>query len=469
MSADAPRTIAALAQALRARELTAETVTEQCLHHIAERDGSVNAFITVLGDEARARARELDHHASSGHWQGPLHGVPIAIKDLIDVRGTVTTAASRLRRDARPAETDAPLVIALRDAGAILIGKTNLHEFALGTTSEESAFGPVRHPLDPNRSPGGSSGGSAAAVLAQMAYGAIGSDTGGSIRIPAAACGIVGLKPATGEISTRGVIPLSTTMDTVGPLCRTVEDAAIVYQALLGSARPVLQPLPAAGLRIGVLRGYFTALLEPQVAHGFEEAVRRCADAGATLDEVSIPHAGDIAPVYLHILLSEAAAYHARSLESRPDDYAPNVRLRFEMGRYILAEDYVRALRGRDVLREEVNAALAGRHALLLPSLPLPAPRIGVTSVKFGSSEEPLRNLMLRLTQLFNLTGHPAIAVPCGKTIEGLPVSAQLVGPENNTANLLAAAMALEPHLTPARFDGHAIPTQPPSVDRPSA
>jgi aspartyl-tRNA(Asn)/glutamyl-tRNA(Gln) amidotransferase subunit A len=445
-----PRTITDLARAIRAREVTAEAVTERCLDQIAQRDPSINAFIAVLADDARAAARQADRELAAGRDRGLLHGIPISIKDLFDLRGTPTTAASRVRQD-HQAAADAPTMVRLREAGAVMVGKTNLHEFALGTTNEESAFGPVRHPLDPNRSPGGSSGGSAASVVAGMAYASIGTDTGGSVRIPAAMCGLVGLKPALGDVTVEGCVPLSTSLDHVGPLCRSVADARLLYDVLRGAGEHAPRPPAAAvtAMRVGVLREYFTAILDPQVAAAFESACARLRDAGAVLEDVTIPHAGDIAPIYLHIALAEAAAYHAKTLESRGDQYTPNVRLRLEMGRYILAEDYVRALRGREVLRGEVNAALAGRDVLLLPSVPVPATKLGATVVRVGANEEPVRNITLRLTQLFNITGHPAITVPSGKTIEGLPIGAQLVGPEHDTATLLAAAAALEPYLGP--------------------
>ena len=443
-----PRTIAALARALQAREVTSESVTTACLDRIAERNPSINAFITVLASEALSQARDADRELAAGRHRGPLHGVPISLKDLFDVAGVPTTAASRVR-DGHVAHRDAAVVAALREAGAVFVGKTNLHEFAFGTTNEDSAFGAVRHPLDPSRSPGGSSGGSAAAVLDGMSFASIGTDTGGSVRIPSAACGLVGLKPSLGEISVDGVVPLSTTMDHVGPLCRSVEDAAAVYDVLRRQAPSALGSRDVRGLRVGVLRGYFTALLDPQVAATFDAACARLMDAGARLENVDLTHTGDIAPIYLHIVLAEAAAYHAKTLESRGDDYTPNVRIRLEMGRYVLAEDYVRSLRGRDVLVREVDAALHGRDVLLLPSLAVPATKLGAATVRIGAVEEPVRNVMLRLTQLFNVTGHPAISVPCGKTIESLPVGAQLVGASGGTRALLEVAAAVEPYLGP--------------------
>jgi aspartyl-tRNA(Asn)/glutamyl-tRNA(Gln) amidotransferase subunit A len=448
MSAES-RTIAELGRAFRAREVTAEAVTEQSLQQIADRNPSINAFITVLADQALADARAADRDLAGGRDRGPLHGVPISLKDILDVAGAPTTAASRVRQG-HVAREDAEVVKRLRTAGAVFVGKTNLHEFALGTTNEDSAYGPVRHPLDPNRSPGGSSGGSAASVLADMAFASIGTDTGGSIRIPSAACGLVGLKPEIGEVPTTGIVPLSRTMDHVGPMCRSVEDAAILHEVLVARAKaPTPRPdaRDARGMRVRVLRGYFSALLDPQVASSFEASCERLRGAGVVLEDAEIPHASDVAAIYVHIVLAEAAAYHAKTLESRPEDYTVNVRLRLEMGRYILAEDYVRALRGRDLLRNEVDAALSGCDALLLPALAVPATRLGAAMVRVGGSDEPVRNITLRLTQLFNVTGHPAISVPCGKTSEGLPIGAQLVG--IRTAELLETALALEPYLGP--------------------
>src|SRR5688572_11830715 len=350
MSASA-HTIAELARAIRAGEATAETAAQNCLERIAERNPAINAYIAILADQALAQAKHADAELKSGRDRGPLHGVPISLKDIIDLDGVSTTAASKVRHG-HVAPDDAPVVARLREAGAVFLGKTNLHEFAFGTTNEDSAFGLVRHPLDPNRSPGGSSGGSAASVLDGMAYASIGTDTGGSVRIPSAACGLVGLKPSLDEVPIGGVFPLSKTMDHVGPLCRSVEDAAIVHDVLCGRAPSNGSPRNVNGLRIGVLRGYFTTLLDPQVAAAFETTCKALTAAGAALEEVQVPHAGDIAPIYLHIVLSEAAALHAKTLDSHAEDYNPNVRLRLEMGRYILAEDYLRALRGRDVLIE---------------------------------------------------------------------------------------------------------------------
>jgi aspartyl-tRNA(Asn)/glutamyl-tRNA(Gln) amidotransferase subunit A len=243
---------------------------------------------------------------------------------------------------------------------------------------------------------------------------------------------------------------LSRTLDHVGPLCRSADDAAILFDVLRGQAPMDLPPLRAAsGVRLGILRDYFLSLLDPQVAASFERACDRLRAHGVTVDQVAIPHANDAAPVYLHIVLPEAAAYHAKTLDSRPDQYTPNVRLRLEMGRYILAEDYARAFRGREVLKQEVDTALDGYDALLLPALAIPAPKLGAASVKVGAAEEPVRNITLRLTQLFNLSGHPAITLPCGHTVEQLPTGAQLVGHHGRTRELLEVARSLEAYLDP--------------------
>jgi aspartyl-tRNA(Asn)/glutamyl-tRNA(Gln) amidotransferase subunit A len=436
-------TIEEFARKLRACEITARDITELCLLRIAALQPRLNAFIRVMADEARRDADAADRELASGMDRGPLHGVPIAVKDLIDIKGVPTTAASRVR-DGHVAAVDAPVITRLRNAGAVLIGKTNLDEFAFGTTSENSAFGPVRHPIDPSRSPGGSSGGSAVAVATGMALAALGTDTGGSIRIPAAACGTSGLKPTLGEISTEGVVPLARTLDHVGPFARTVGDARLVYRALLGSNDEPLAASSPRAIRLGVPRGYLCDLLDADVRARFDEAVAALRGAGASITGVTIPHASSTPAVYIHIHSSEAATYHARTLDTHADRYTPVVRRRLEVGRYVLAQDYVRAMEGREILRNEVDAALAKCDALVLPTLPIPAPPIGAESVIVNSAEEAVRALMLRLTQLFNVTGHPAISLCCGTTSERLPCGLQLVGRRSRTEALLSLARGVE-------------------------
>jgi aspartyl-tRNA(Asn)/glutamyl-tRNA(Gln) amidotransferase subunit A len=440
-------TIAELAPLIAAGRISSEDLTRACLAEIDAHDRALNAFISVLGASAIARARELDAEVAAGRYRGPLHGVPISLKDVIDQQGVPTTAASRVR-EGHVAERDAPATARLREAGAVLIGKTNLHEFAFGTTSDDTAFGAVRNPHDPSRSPGGSSGGSAVAIVTGMSVASIGTDTGGSIRIPSAACGTVGLKPAWGEVPCEGVVPLSQSLDHVGPLARSVTDAWLVYLVLRGEPTAARWPLPVRrsvkGLRLGVPRQYFLDLLDDDVRARFAASLAWLRQAGVDTLDVAIPHAGGIAPVYLHATLPEAAAYHAASLAASPERYTRNVRLRLEMGRYLLAEDYVRAQVARAVLRREVDAALDGCDALVLPTLPIPAPPVGAAAVDVAGAPQPVRSMMLRLTQLFNLTGHPAISMPIGDTPAGLPCGLQLVGRVNDTEGLLATAAACE-------------------------
>jgi len=439
-----------LAPLIAAGRVSSEDLTRACLAEIEAHDRALNAFITVLAASALAQARALDAEIAAGSCRGPLHGVPISLKDLIDQAGVPTTAASRVR-EGHVAGSDAVVTARLRDAGAVLIGKTNLHEFAFGTTSDDTAFGAVRNPHDPSRSPGGSSGGSAVGIVTGMSVASVGTDTGGSIRIPSAACGTVGLKPAWGEVPCGGVVPLCETLDHVGPMARSVADAWLLYLVLRGTPTAARWPLPApcpvTGLRLGVLRGYFHDVLDDEVRARFAASLAWLRQAGAQVVDVSIPHAAGAPPVYLHTSLPEAAAYHAGSLAAAPERYTRNVRPRLEMGRYVLAEDCVRARTARAVLRGEVDAALEGCDALVLPTLPIPAPHVGVASVEVAGTRQPVRAMMLRLTQLFNLTGHPAISLPMGETVGGLPCGFQMVGRIGDTEGLLSVAAACEPRV----------------------
>jgi aspartyl-tRNA(Asn)/glutamyl-tRNA(Gln) amidotransferase subunit A len=427
---------------IRAKVVSSESLTDACLARIAARNDTLRAFIAVTAASARAEARQADAELAAGYDRGPLHGIPIALKDLIDQAGVPTTAGSHVASTA-PAAFDAVATGRLRAAGAVIVGKTNLHEYAFGTTSEDSAFGASRHPLDPTRSPGGSSGGSAAAVLDGMAVASVGTDTGGSVRIPSACCGLVGLKPSFGEVPVDGVVPLSTTLDHVGPLVRTVADAAAMHAVLARIAPRDLNPPPPAKLRLGRLRGYFEELLDDGVRAAYEQAVTRLMAAGVTVEDVVVPHAADMPAIYLHIVLPEAAAWHAATLERCPERYTPNVRLRLEMGRYVLAEDYLRALAARRVITQELDRTLDRVDALVLPTLPIVAPVVGEETVAVAGRREPVRAAMLRLTQPFNLSGHPALALPCG-TVSGLPASLQLVGRHARTWRLLEVGAALE-------------------------
>lgn len=439
-------TIADAAPRLATGQLKSEKLTEECLSQIEALNPKLNAFITVMADEALKTARAADHDIAGGRYRGPLHGIPVSLKDLVDLKGTKTTAGS-LVRASHVATDDAVVTSRLRAAGAVFVGKTNLHEFAFGTTTEDSGFGQAHHPGDHSRSPGGSSGGSAIAIATGMSLGTVGTDTGGSIRIPAAVCGIVGLKPGWGEISASGIVPLSRQLDHVGPLAACVADAWLQYNAMLPADRQTTG-VPAAasltGLRLGVPAGYLFDRLDADVERVVMSTIETLRRAGAVVTEVAIPHATDMAAIYLHLVLGDAAEYHARTLLSRPQDYTPNVRLRLEMARYVLAEDYVRAVRGKAVIAHEVDRALDGVDALVLPALAIPAPPIGAATMPVKGGPESVRTLMLRCTQPFNLSGHPAISIPCGHAHGGLPIGLQLAGHNGRTPALVQAALAVE-------------------------
>jgi aspartyl-tRNA(Asn)/glutamyl-tRNA(Gln) amidotransferase subunit A len=427
---------------------SAVTRVNDALERISALNATLNAFVAVFEASAMEQARALDAELSHGRSRGPLHGRTVSLKDLIDVKGIPTTAASRVRMG-HVADADAVVVTRLRDAGAVIIGKTNLHEFALGTTSDESAFGPVRNPRDPDRSPGGSSGGSAAAVAAGMGWGSIGTDTGGSIRIPASACGIVGLKPSFGEIPTVGVVPLSVSLDHVGPLAQTVTDAYEMYNVLSGRTRRPSSPRAIQTLRLGRMCGYFLEKLDPDVRASFDAALSRLKDAGATIVDADLGQLPDIAATYVNVVLPEAFAFHAKALERAPEQFGESIRSRLEMGGAISRDDYVRAQGDRVVMRSAVDRALSDCDVLALPTLATPPQPIGAATVNVGGVEELLRPITLRLTQLFNLTGHPAISLPCGDTPDGLPCGLQLIGRRHQTAELLDVALSGEAFVTP--------------------
>ncbi len=438
--------LADLSLRLSRGEIKSERLVEDCLEQIKARQPELNAFITVTADQALAAARAADREMAGGRHRGGLHGIPVSLKDLIDQAGLPTTAGSLVRK-AHLASHDAPVTARLRAAGAVFVGKTNLHEFAFGTTSDDSGFGAAKNPLDPSRSPGGSSGGSAISVVTGMALATVGTDTGGSIRIPSAACGIVGLKPQWGEISTEGVVPLSRQLDHVGPMARTVSDAWMLYEVMVGAGvatGATLHESAIERLRVGVPRGYLFDRLDEDVERLVLGAIERLASAGAHIVEVEIPNVADTPHVYLPLVLADAAEYHARTLETQPRDYTPNVRYRLEMGRYVMGEDYVRAQRLRARLSREVDGALADVDVMALPALSIPAPTIGAATAPVKGGTEPVRAAMLRCTQLFNVTGHPALSMPCGLTRDALPAGLQLVGPRRGTTRLLQHALAVE-------------------------
>jgi aspartyl-tRNA(Asn)/glutamyl-tRNA(Gln) amidotransferase subunit A len=436
-------TIATAGAKLRRGDTSATALVEESLAAIDRENPRVNAFISVQDSRARTFARAVDVERARGVDRGPLDGIPVSLKDLIDQQGIVTTAASTILDDRTPT-ADATAVVRLREAGAVVIGRTNLHQFAVGITNEDSSFGPVRNPSDLGRIAGGSSGGSAAAVATGMGFASVGTDTGGSIRIPAAACGVVGLKPSFGEVPTDGVIPMSPSLDHVGPLARTVQDAGWVCDVLAGRPPAGIAPAPAGALRLVRLAGYFD-VLDPYVRTSFDAAVTRLQERGARVTEAELEGADRIAPTYINLALPEAAAWHLPFLDSRADQYAPSVHARISQGRTISAVDYLAARAAAAALTVAVDRLLDVCDALILPTLPIPAPPLGTTDIVIDSSERgtmTIRAAMLRQTQLFNLTGHPAISIPVPAS--GLPVGFQLVGRRHATGRLLEIAAGCE-------------------------
>jgi Asp-tRNA(Asn)/Glu-tRNA(Gln) amidotransferase A subunit family amidase len=439
-----PLTITDATDGLRPGRLTSVDLVDACLNAIQAHNTRTNAFITVDDGAARLAAHTADVDRKRGTVRGPLHGIPISIKDLYDVAGQPTTAASKVLAG-QVAARDAAAVARLREAGAIFLGKTNLHEFALGPTGEDSAYGLVRHPMDSERLAGGSSSGSAVAVATLMGLASLGSDTGGSIRIPAAACGVVGLKPAFGDVPLDGAVPLSVTLDHAGPITRSVGDAATMWAVLAGRPAVSLAAPATSSLALGAVTGYFARVVSDDVRGPYEAALDALRAVGVNVRPVEILGADRTVETYTNIALPEAALWHAHYLETRPGDYTAAVRSRLEAGQKITAVQYLAARQRRLSLAEAVDAALAGCQALVLPTLPIVAPIIGaaeVTTDPIRHQTMPVRAAMLRMTQLFNITGHPAITLPV-KT-HGLPVGLQLVGPRGATADLLALAAAIE-------------------------
>jgi aspartyl-tRNA(Asn)/glutamyl-tRNA(Gln) amidotransferase subunit A len=448
-SVRSPESIRDTAGRLRDGSLTAVELVEASLAAIDRNQPRTNAFIHIDADKARAAARQADADLEAGRDKGLLHGIPISLKDLIDVAGEVTSAASHVLDDRIPT-ADAPVVTRLREAGAVLVGKTNLHQFALGTTSEDSAFGAVHHPADHSRSAGGSSGGSAAAVACGMGLASIGTDTGGSIRIPAAACGVVGLKPTVGEVPTEGVIPLSTSLDHAGPLARTVDDAAVIWAALTGRSASDLRRPNGQAFKLARLRGYFDSPVEPAVRTAFDRALNALRKSGVTITDVELPSAKSITEAYVNVVLPEGAAWHAKYLATRGNGYLPMVRARFEAGKEVRAIAYVEARNFCLRLRAEVEQLFdsAGVDALVLPTLPIIAPLLGADMITIDPAvgdQTNVRAAMLKHTQPFNMSGHPAISIPIKS--DGLPVGMQLVGRFGQTVELLSLAAECEKRL----------------------
>jgi aspartyl-tRNA(Asn)/glutamyl-tRNA(Gln) amidotransferase subunit A len=433
-------TIVELAPLLRRKELSPVELTRACLERIEKLDPALNAFITVTAESALAEARAAEIEISRAEWRGPLHGIPIALKDIIDTAGVRTTAASGLRRDRVPAE-DADVVRRLRRAGAVILGKNNLHEFAYGGSSLVSFFGDVRNPRSTAHIAGGSSGGSAAAVAAGLCYAAIGTDTAGSIREPAALCGCVGIKPTYGRVSARGVIPLSWSLDHVGPLAATVGDAAAMLQAIAGydaldvnsADVPVPDYLSALGegtkrLRVGVPQAHFYEDLDDEVRAAVEKALAIISTLVPEMRDVQLADMGIDLPADRTVQAAEAYAFHAADVARTPELYQPETLRRIRSGENISAAEYIQRRREQDQARRQARDIFAEVDLLVTPTTPLAAPAI-TDLKKDPDALRPAELLLLRNTRPFNVWGLPAISVPCGFTKSGLPIGLQIAGP----------------------------------------
>ena len=432
------RTIAEISELIRQREVSPLALTRECLDRIVELNPKLNAFITVTADSALQEARLAEKGILAGSWRGALHGVPIGLKDLIDTAGVRTTAASAAFGNRIPAE-DADVVLKLRSAGAIFLGKQNLHEFAYGGSSLVSCFGPVRNPVNPDFIAGGSSGGSAAAVASGMCYAAVGTDTAGSIREPAALCGVVGLKPSYGLVSTRGIIPLSVSLDHAGPIARCVEDAAIMLDALSGSGSQYHSgvQLELKPFRFGVPRKFFCEDLDDAVERALNEAISRIEQLGGRSREIEIA-----VPTDRTVQAYESFAYHRNKLGSF-ELYDPETLRRIRTGENITNEQYESALRELERARSAIAAAFHEVDFLITPTTPAAAPKIS-DLLQDPSLLRPAELRLLRNTRPVNVWGLPAISVPCGKTSEGMPIGLQIIGSPNTDASVLQLAYRFE-------------------------
>ena len=446
--------------AIRAGELTSEELVSACLRRIAATEPALHACVTVMGDTALAQARVADTATHAKAHTGPLHGLPIALKDLIATRGVLTTAGSRVLDDWIPDE-DAAVVTRLIEAGAIALCKTNTHEFAFGTYTP-----PTRNPWNTERIPGGSSGGSAAALAADDCPGALGTDTGGSIRIPSACCGVTGLKPTYGLVSRTGITPLSWSLDVVGPMARTVADCALLldtlagydptdpdsmdvpllnYTAALSAARSPEEAV--RGTRISVPTNYFFHPIDPEVEAAVRAAIATYSEMGATVVELAMPAAlDDFFGVYRGVQRPEAYTYHSDMgwLTTRADRYSPTVRANIEAGADISARDYIRAQQARRAFTREILALMAQVDVLLTPTMALPAPRADESDTPLRAGGEIVPDGTLRCTFPFNMTGQPALSLPCGFTSDGMPIGLQIVGARFGEATILRLGHAYQ-------------------------
>jgi len=442
--------LAAAAAGIASRELSPVELTQAALDRIQALDPRLNAFITVSGESALAAARAAEGAIAAGYHLGPLHGIPLALKDLIATRGERTTGGSRILADHVPDE-DATVTARLRRAGAIFVGKLNMHEFAYGVTTNNPHYGPARNPWNLDRSPGGSSGGSGAAVAARLCQGALGTDTGCSVRLPAAYNGISGLRPSIGRVSNHGVGTLAWTLDTVGPMCRTAEDCALVLGAIAGHDARDRQTLAAPvpdyrdelrhgldGVRVAVIEDFSLAGLHPDVAGCAARALDDLRAGGAVVREVAMRDLEPSISALLTIDIAEPSAYHAEWLRTRAGEYGDDVRTLLEAGELYLATHYIQAQRYRTLLRDQLLGVLRDAEAIVTPTVPFTAPPVEAVEVELPTGETlDVIPAVMRYNALPPLGGLPALSLPCGFDGEGLPVGLQVIGRPFDEATVL--------------------------------
>jgi aspartyl-tRNA(Asn)/glutamyl-tRNA(Gln) amidotransferase subunit A len=454
-------TIAELAPKIKARRISPLELTQAILERIAKLNPIINAYITVDSEGALKAAKAAERQISKGAYLGPLHGIPISLKDLFETKGLRTTGGSKILRDFVP-NADATVVTKLRQAGAVIVGKTNLHEFAFGGTTQNPHFGGTRNPYNKECIPGGSSGGSAAAVRADMCIASTGSDTGGSIRTPSALCGIVGFKPTYGRTSLRGIIPLAWSLDHVGPMTKCVRDAAIMLKIMAGhdpndpsSAREKVPNFEKAikndvkKLKIGIEPSFCFGGVDDEVADAVKRALKLLERLGARIVEVNLPSIELTSAIESVLITTEAASYHEDNLRNRSADYGDDVRPLLEAGATFSALHYLKAQRLRAIIQKEFTEAFRKIDIFALPGAAVPAPPIGATTVSIGGMETDVQMALLRFTCPSNLTGLPAISVPCGMSKNALPIGIQLVGKAFDEATVLRAAFTLEANSEP--------------------
>lgn len=447
-------TISELSELIRTRKISPVEITRAILERIDKLNPLLNAYITVTADLATKSAQEAESEIQHHRWRGPLHGVPIALKDLFDTAGVRTTAASALFRDRMP-DQDAEVVRRLKAAGAVLLGKTNMHEFAYGGTSLVTAFGGVHNPWDTGHIAGGSSGGSAAAVAAGLCYGALGSDTAGSIRQPAAYCGIVGLKPTYGLVSTRGVIPLSWSLDHVGPMARAVTDAALLLQTIGGydpeEITSIRMDVPnyraalrqrIASVRLGIARDFFFDGLDPEIEAAITEALSVLGRLTAGASEVPLP-ARNQEELRSTVRSAEAYTYHAKFVAKSPELYQPETLARLRTDANVTTTAYIEGRRQLDSMRRNIGQVFQSVDVIVTPTSPI-LPRLidDFSPARGGSPDFLVRNI--QNTSPFNVYGWPTISIPCGLSAASLPIGLQISGPPGRDALVLQVAHAYE-------------------------